>query len=83
MVGGHGMDDRETNTVFMCSMKGVVDSSSTSQAQANTWSRVVDLPVVLSTCVSIRDRLLTVGGKTLNNAPSSAVYMYNPASNSC
>ena len=46
VVGGHGMDDRETNTVFMCSLKGLVNSSSTSQARANTWSGVADLPVV-------------------------------------
>ena len=37
---------------------------------------------MLSTCVTLQGRLLTVGGKALNNTITSLVHMYNPNTNS-
>ena len=87
VVGGHVTEGRETNSVFTCSVIGLIDSCSISHSlannpPANVWYPIACPPVVLSTCVSFRSRLLTVGGKTLNNEVTSAIHMYNPATNS-
>ena len=87
VVGGQITEGRETNSVFVCSMTGLINSCNISQSQAsnpftNVWNQIACPPVVLSTCVSLRGRLLTVGGKTLNNELTSAIHMYNPTTNS-
>ena len=46
------------------------------------WNIVAAPPVTDTTCVSILGRLLTICGKDSNVKPTTAVYMYNPDSNS-
>ena len=88
IIGGQNKNGKETNTAYTCSLKSLINSSTdprysnTALPQAHAWKRVADCPVMLSTCVSLQGRLLTVGGKALNNTITSAVHMYNPNSDS-
>ena len=88
IIGGQNKNGKETNTAYKCSLKSLIKFSTdlrysnTALLQANAWKRVADCPVMLSTCVSLQGRLLTVGGKALNNTISSAVHMYNLNTNS-
>ena len=50
---------------------------------SGVWSKLPDLPVRESTCVTFCGQLLAVvGGKDSDNKPTTAVYMYNQATNS-
>ena len=88
VIGGQNRNGKETNTAYTCSLKSLIKSctdprySDTAPPQVNVWNRLPDCPVMLSTCVSLQGRLLTVGGKALNNTITSAVHMYNPSTNS-
>jgi serine/threonine protein kinase len=74
IIGGQNRNGKETNTAYTCSLKTLIKSSTEPQCsntmqQANTvWNGIADCPVMLSTCVTLQGRLLTVGGKALNNA---------------
>ena len=47
------------------------------------WRRVTDAPVLDTTCVSLNDKLLAVGGRDLlSRRTTTAVHMYDPATNS-
>ena len=87
IIGGQNMNGKETNTAYTCSLKALIKSS-TNPRYSNTqqvnvvWNRIADYPVMLSTCVTLQGRLLTVGGKALNNTITSLVHMYNPNTNS-
>ena len=88
IIGGQNKNGKETNTAYTCSLKSLIKTDTDPQysnialPQANVWKRVADCPVMLSTCVSLQGRLLTVGGKALNNTITSAVHMYNPNTDS-
>lgn len=45
------------------------------------WSRVTDLPVVGSTCVSLNGHLLAVGGRELNHSATTTIHVYNSTDN--
>ena len=47
-----------------------------------SWKKLPDLPVVHATCVSLRDKLLAVGGKDSKGMPTTAVHMYNSSTDS-
>ena len=53
-----------------------------SRPTADVWNKVAAPPVTNTTCVSILGRLLTIGGRDSNGKPTTAVYMYNPDSDS-
>ena len=42
------------------------------------WSKVANLPVKRSTCVSLQGQLLVIGGEISHDEPSTVVYVYNP-----
>ena len=46
------------------------------------WSKVATPPVTQTTCVSIHDRLLAIGGKDSDKEPSTAIHMYSPTTDS-
>ena len=48
----------------------------------SVWSKLADVPVTESTCVTFCGQLLAVGGRDSGNKPTTAVYMYNPSTNS-
>ena len=49
---------------------------------SGVWSQLPDLLVSLSTCVTFCGQFLAVGGRDPDNKPTTAVYMYNQATNS-
>jgi serine/threonine protein kinase len=55
---------------------------SLSNSSSGVWSKLPDLPVEQSTCVTFCGQLLAVGGMDSDNKPTTAVYMYNQATNS-
>ena len=55
--------------------------SVTSPARSNVWDKVADLPVTLSTCVTLHGRLLAIGGYDSKDTPTTDVHIYNPTSN--
>jgi hypothetical protein len=56
-------------------------SSSSSDASIGVWSKLPDLPVIKSTCVTFYGQLLAVGGMD-SDKPTTAVYTYNQITNS-
>lgn len=100
-IGG-GMDETEkaTKLMYLCSLASLVKTSrpmgnSVPKFNKSMWDRFADLPADWSTCVSIGDSLLAVGG-TYRPPPSdqsepsspiistamSKVFRYNPANES-
>ena len=53
-----------------------------SQESHTVWQEVAELPVHVSSLVTLQDQLLTVGGCDLDQKPTSAVYQYDTATNS-
>ena len=91
MLGGEWFD----KSVYTCSVSALLQtctqkssleehtsSLSLSNSSSGVWSKLPDLPVSESTCVTFCGQLLAVGGGDSDNKPSTAVYMYNQATNS-
>jgi hypothetical protein len=94
MLGGkHGLVP--TKSVYTCSVSALLQTCtqrslvgtlkrapSLSNSSSGVWSKLPDLPVEQSTCVTFCGQLLAVGGMDSDNKPTTAVYMYNQATNS-
>ena len=85
--------DDSMKFVFTCSLSTLLQlsqrTSLTRSLQAasqvtstSVWSKVADLPVVKSTCVSLQGRLLAIGGCDSDSIPTTAVQTYDPTTNS-
>ena len=97
MLGG-AHNHALTKSVYTCSVSALLQTctlrslagtfkhalslSNSSNGGTGVWSKLLDLPVILSTCVTFCGQLLAVGGKDSDNNPTTAVYMYNQATNS-
>ena len=86
MLGGNGATYDGLTSVFMCSLSTLLQSCSMDFPDGViVWSKIADLPVTNSTCVSLNGRLLSIGGIETgesNPACTTAVYMYNSLANS-
>ena len=86
ILGGNGATFDGLTSVFTCSLSTLLQSCSMDFPDGVTvWSKITDLPVTNSTCVSLNGRLLAIGGiETGENNPActTAVYMYNSIANS-
>ena len=97
MLGGaHNHDP--TKSVYTCSVSALLQTcsqkssleehtsalslSNGSSSGAGVWSKLPDLPVTHSTCMTFCGQLLAVGGMGSDKKPTTAVYMYNQATNS-
>ena len=94
MLGGtHGFV--LTKSVYTCSVSALLQTytqrslvgtfkraPSLSNSSSGVWSKPPDLPVMESTCVTFCGQLLAVGGVDSDKKPTTAVYMYNQATNS-
>ena len=49
---------------------------------SKVWRSVTNIPAIDSSYVSLRGRLLAIGGKHSNGKPITAVHMYDPSTNS-
>ena len=91
MLGG-GLFDKSVYTcsasalLQTCTQKSSLEehtsSLSLSSSSSGVWSKLPDLPVMESTCVAFCGQLLAIGGVDSNNKLTTAVYMYNEATNS-
>ena len=45
-----------------------------------TWTRVANLSVTYTACVSFNDHLLSIGGMDSSDQPTASIQVYNPAS---
>ena len=70
-----------TKSMYTCSVGALVRSSG-SKDGAGVWSVVAAPPVTLTTCVSFNGHLLTVGGRDLYEKRTTAVYLYDPTTDS-
>ena len=72
-----------------CTQKSSLEECTSALALSNgssgdkgVWSKLADLPVIESTCVTFCGQLVAVGGSDSDNKPTTAVHMYNQATNS-
>ena len=86
-----------SRSVFTCSLSALIQSCCFKPVKQDTlvcrgptsitltrdgiWSRLADLPVESSTCVSFRGQLIAVGGER-HSASSTNIYLYNSVTNS-
>ena len=91
---GHSL----TKSVYTCSVSALLQTcaqrssleertsalslSNSSSRGTGVWSKLADLPVTGSTCVTFCGQLLAVGGADSARKPTTTVYMYNPSTNS-
>ena len=95
MLGGEHQVIIPTKSVYTCSVSALFQTCtqrssleertsvlSLSNSSSGVWSKLADVPVTGSTCVTFCGQLLAIGGRDSNNKPITAVYMYNPSTNS-
>ena len=71
----------DSKSMYTCPVSALIQYCS-SRLTADVWNEVTTPPVTFSACVSILGRLLSIGGRDSNYKPTTAVYMYNPNSDS-
>ena len=97
ILGGWKTYRNPNKAVYTCSLSALLLSSFRSRLlenypkslrsesdgdKATIWSRVADLPVTLSTCVSLQGHLLAVGGcRDSDKKITTAIHMYDPTTN--
>ena len=83
----------DSKSVYSCSLSDLLQScqseskEASTQLQSNVWRKHADLPLYRSTCVSLCDNLLAIGGignafRLTKDTGSKAVYAYKPTTNS-
>lgn len=73
-------------TCTIVAVENVHDSDSPSRAAPSRdhpglWTRIADLPVTESTCVSIGGQLLAIGGMDSDNKPTTTILVHNQIAN--
>jgi N-acetylneuraminic acid mutarotase len=76
LLGGMNKDHIGTNSVYSCSLTTLLSSAvsksvdtAMQSSKGDIWSKVADLPVMLSTGVSFNTQLLAIGGKDSKGKP--------------
>ena len=94
LLGGVNKNKTYTNSVYSClltsllfstgskTLGGRLVSTLTRSSKGSTWNRVADLPIKVSTAVSLHGRLLAIGGADSKGEPTTAVHMYQPTTDS-
>ena len=81
LVGGQDDNGTSTHSILTLSLTALLQSQTNS-----AWHSIADLPVSQSTCVTVNERLLAVGGVVQKDVEflytrltySNAIYLYNP-----
>ena len=79
MLGGN--DDGRTKSVLTCSLTSLLQSRGDTSPHS-VWNSISNAPVYRSTCVAVDGELLAVGGEDEQYNATSAVYKYEPTSDS-
>ena len=61
------------NTSLLASLRNIL---------VGVWKEAAASPALHTTYVSVHNRLLAIGGKELNQTPTTAIHMYNPTTDS-
>ena len=77
LVGGCGQHGW-TTSVFTCSLSTLLQSESNSQV----WDTIADLPVTCSTCATLNEQVVAVGGRYSDKKVTNNIYSYNTQTNS-
>ena len=75
------------SNMYTCSLQALLQScklflASFRNRGVKVWKKVAAPPVTNTTCVSIRDRQVAIGGRDLDLKPTTAIHMYNPTTDS-
>ena len=84
ILGGWVEKMAPTYSVISCSLKSLIQPDGVSQEPdkcPSPWHSLRDLPLKGSTCVAVRGRLLSIGGRDIHK-PMSTIHIYNPLTNS-
>ena len=98
MLGGFYQNDKQSKSVFMCSLAALLQScqpqslgarlktlslaSTPTPSGPKVWHQLADTPVTLSSCASLHGQLLAVGGNDSDDKATTAIHMYNTTNNS-
>jgi len=93
MLGGRNQSERQSNSVFTCSLASLLQSCQSQSRGARlktlsltgrpkVWHQLADTPVTLPTCASLNGELLAVGGEDSDRNESTAIHMYNTTTKS-
>ena len=93
MVGGFHQSGKQSKSVFTCSLDALLQScqpqslgaqlkTSSLASRPKVWHQLADTPYTLSTCASLKGRLLAVGGKDSDDKYTTAIHMFNTTTNS-
>ena len=98
LVGGKDHSGLSTPAVYTCSLNALIKSCKSGLLRAHhpllpepvlpqvdrpsIWSRLADLPVVSSTCVTLSGQVLAIGGRELNHSATTSIHVYNSSANS-
>ena len=84
LLGGFDKKHLAVRSVLSCPISLLLksDEPSFSNMRSTLWRRAADLPVTQSTCVTLRDQLLVVGGMEIERAHyrSADIRAYDPIS---
>ena len=93
--GGRDEDRHPSRSVCTCSLTALLRSCKSiasetlsdsgqktpSSDHPGLWSRIADLPVTESTCVSLGSQLLAIGGMDSDNNPTTTILVHNQVAN--
>jgi len=88
LLGGYDKYGNETRAVFTCTLDSLIRSchppsqTPPHTSEASVWQRVADVPVVESTCTTLKGRVLAIGGEDSDGINTATVYMYDAKSDS-
>ena len=79
MLGGYDKPEQPTRLVLTCSISKLIESCQPHSPGVGTiWHRVVDSPFYFSSCATLRDELVLVGGfDDIANAETADIRAYN------
>jgi len=88
MLGGFGLDKKLSKSVFTCPLSALLQSCQPQSLQTQlfarrpkVWHQLIDIPVTLSTCASLRGQLLAVGGMDSDQKATTVIHTYNTTTN--
>ena len=96
LLGGFNNKDSATTSVYSSSLSSLLSSTGSkslgghlasilkrsSKGSTSLWNKVADLPVTLSTSISLHGQLLAIGGVDAEGKHSTGVHAYDATTNS-
>ena len=76
VLGGRDRANKMNKSVYICSLEALLLD------RPSVWRKITDLPLSESTCVSLRGRVLAIGGMDTTNRSMKSIYMYEQAASS-